>query len=789
MRQVLLSRVRSLVRRRAVLTVVGVLALGGSALVFLPLFGVPGFELSLALSILVGTLGGGVGIAAAAQERRVLLGTEPKLSELPRPERPAQAVALALGTALVLNVAVLVPPFLSSTLFALLTTACDPFELVGYFPLLTLPSALLAATAGVLCGFMAQRPWRAVLAYTGLVLLSGVATAWPIVFGPQVYAFNHFLGHLPGPLYDEALTVTPRVAWFRLETVLLAGLLALLTVVSLEVRLGRLGRPRLGPAGWVALVLWVGSVALIEAHAPALGLRMTPEYLAEQLGGVRETPHFRLHFPRGLDREQVERTVRDLEFRHSQLSRFLGGAPSETIHVYLYRSEEEKKALVGAGRTQFAKPWRYELHINDKPFPHTSLHHELAHVMAAPVGSGPFRVTTRLGVWPLMGVIEGFAVAADDPIQGELTLHQWAAGMRRQKLAPDMRKLMGTEGFYQAAPTRAYTVAGSFLRYLADTYGAEKVRVLYAHADFDEAYGRPLDELVTEWEKHLDSLPLDENAISRAFLRFRTGSLFTRACAREVARLQDDAGTALYSDPQEAFELYTRAAKLQPDEPNFPIGQAAALDQLDRTPEASQVLATLAEKTKEQPAMLAEVSMDQAEMALRQQKLDEARQFLQRVLALAPSPELERGAHIRLAAIESPSLLRAVEFFFRGRKEEFRLLQLARALELNPKEPYLHYLLGRRVQQVGDPSLAVEYLRKGLSLGGPAMPEAIRRESLRLLVEASYLAGDCGAVRHEVGALPDFGPAFKAAAVEWVARCDFEDAVFKGPLVPRQAFR
>jgi tetratricopeptide (TPR) repeat protein len=789
MRQVLLSRVRALVRRPAVLTVVGVLALGGSALVFLPLFGVPGFELSLGLSIAVGTLGGGVGIAAAAQERRLLKGAEPRLAELPRPERPWHVVALALGTALVLNVAVLVPPFLSSTLFALLTTACDPFELVGFFPLLTLPSALLAATAGVLCGFGVQRPGWAVLAYTGLVLLSGVATAWPIVFGPQVYAFNHFLGHLPGPLYDEALTVTPRLAWFRLETVLLSGLLALLTVVSLDVRLGRLGRPKLGLGAWVALVLWVGSVALIEANAPALGLRMTPEYLAEQLGGVRETKHFRLHYPRGLDRELVERTVRDLEFRHGQLSRFLGGAPTEMIRVYLYRGEEEKKSLVGAGRTQFAKPWRYELHLNNRPFPHTTLHHELAHVMAAPAGSGPFRVTTRFGLWPLMGVIEGFAVAADDPIQGELTLHQWAAGMRRQQLAPDMRKLMGTEGFYQAAPSRAYTVAGSFLRYLADTYGPEKVRVLYAHADFQQAYGRPLNELVTEWEQHLDALPLDEKAISRAFLRFRTGSIFTRACAREVARLQENAATALYSDPQEALELYTRAGQLQPDEPSFPIGQAAALDQLDRTAEATQVLATLAEKTKDQPAMLAEVAMDQAEMALRLEKLDEARHFLRRVLELAPSPELERGAYIRLAAIESPSLLRAVEFFFRGRLEELRLLRLSRARELAPQEPYLNYLLGRRVQQVGDPSLAVEYLQRGLALGGQAMPEAIRRESLRMLVEASYLAGDCGAVRHEVGALPDFGPAFKAAAVEWLARCDFEDAAFKGPLVPRQAFR
>ncbi|MFP2958738.1 hypothetical protein ACLEPN_13035, partial [Myxococcus sp. 1LA] len=67
-------------------------------------------------------------------------------------------MARALGTALLLNVAVLVPPFLAATLFAWLRTACDPFALVGFYPMLTLPSAALAAAAGVLCGFAASAP-------------------------------------------------------------------------------------------------------------------------------------------------------------------------------------------------------------------------------------------------------------------------------------------------------------------------------------------------------------------------------------------------------------------------------------------------------------------------------------------------------------------------------------------------------------------------------------------------------------------------------------------------------
>ena len=69
-------------------------------------------------------------------------------------------------------------------------------------------------------------------------------------------------------------------------------------------------------------------------------------------------------------RQDVERRVRDLEFRHQQLARFLGAAPARAaIRVWLYRTDAEKQALVGAGRTQFAKPWRRELHINEAPSP------------------------------------------------------------------------------------------------------------------------------------------------------------------------------------------------------------------------------------------------------------------------------------------------------------------------------------------------------------------------------------------------------------------------------------
>ncbi|QRO00513.1 hypothetical protein JRI60_16485 [Archangium violaceum] len=783
MRQVLF-RATDLVRRPPVLVLAGALAVGGSALVLLPLYGVPGFELGLTLSIAIGLLGGGTGIAAVHQERRLLAGQAAAGAST---DTPGTWVWRALAPALLINLAVLVPPFLAATLYALIGTRCDPFALVGFYPLLTLPSAVLASAVGVFCGFATRRWGRAVLLYVGLVLLSGVGTGWPIVFGPQVYAFNHFLGHLPGPLYDESLSVSSGLLWFRLETLLLALAVWALTALCLDVSEARLRRPSLRAGALAVLGLTLVPVLLIEAHGTDLGLRMTDSALMARLGGMRETEHFQLIHPRGEPREEVDRMVRDLEFRYAQLSRFLGGAPEGRIRVWLYRSDEEKQALVGAGRTQFAKPWRLELHINGgHDFPHSTLKHEMAHVMAAPAGSAPFRVTTRLGVWPLMGVIEGLAVAADNPVQGDLTLHEWAAGMRRQKLAPDIRKLVGPEGFYQSAPARAYTLVGSFLRHLADTYGPEKLRALYAHGDFEGAYGRPLDALATEWEQYVDALPLDEATVSRAFLRFRTGSLFSRACAREVALLQEEARDYLASDPQQALELYQRAARLQPQEPSFLLGQATALERLERPDDADQVLAALFEQVKGQPSLEAEVALARSDVASRRGNKEQARAFLGQVLTLTPGPEVTRTAQVKLAALESDVRAGPIQAYFRERSEELRLLRLANGLEAAPKDPYLHYLLGRRLLQVDAPALALTHLSRALE---GELPEAIRREALRLRVQAAYLAGDCGAVRHEVGALPDFGPGFRAVAQEWAERCDFEDGHFGGPLVPRESFR
>ena len=633
MAQVLIRAVAGFRRIPVALTWL-LLAGGGAALVLLPLFGLPGYELSAALALGQGLLGGVSGIAAARLERRLIRASEPRPANAWRFDSALTSTILAAASACLLNLLALVPPLLASVIYALASTRCDPFSHIGFFPLLTMPSAILSATVGVFVGFATRRVWTAGVLYAATIGCSLAVTVPPILFGPQVFAFNHLLGYVPGPLYDEALTVTAALGWFRLETLLLALTVIVWPALMLDMKAGVLTRPHLRPASVLLLVALVAAIFTLEERGPQLGTRMNEAVLEEKLGGKRESEHFVLHHPRGKPKEELDRLVRDLEFRHAQISAFLGGPPPGKVHVWWYRSAQEKQALVGAGGTQFAKPWRREVHVNEAAFPHPVLKHELVHAMAAPFGARPFGVTATLGgLLANAAIIEGVAVAGDDPVD-DLTLHEWAAGMKQQKLLPDMRALMKPTGFYGAPASRAYTAAGSFLRWLGDTHGGEKLRALYKHGDFQAVYGRPLDGLATEWETFLGALPLEPSAVNQAFGRFRQGSLFSRACAREVARLSQEAGELMASDPDEAVRRYQRCAELQPDEPGYVLAHASALKRSGRLADSAELLAALSVRVKAQPGQSAGVAMARADLAWSRGKADETRGFLEQILSL-----------------------------------------------------------------------------------------------------------------------------------------------------------
>ncbi len=768
---------RDLLRRPAGWVPWVVVAVGGALLVLLPLFELPGLELGLAVSALCALVGGWMGAGAADELRKVPRPSVPRIL----PPGPGTAAARAVGAATLALWAAAAIPFGAAVLRATLTTRCNPFAQAAFFPLLVLPGALLAAAAGVFCR-TAFPAWGQAIALYALLFLASVAwTIWPLVFGPQVFAFNFFLGFFPGPLYDEALRVPSSLAWFRVETVLWAAVVGTCTAAIFSAPGGAHQSHRTRVLTTLALLAL--AITALEMGAVPLGFRSSDAAIRGLLGGRTETEHAEILYPREKSSEEVERLRRDVEFRLSQLARFFG-APPPSVRVVVFRSAVEKQRWVGAGGTQFAKPWLGSVFLNDAPFPHPTLKHELAHLAAASFGSGPFRVPSRWGL-PVMGVVEGVAVAADNPT-GELTLHAWAAGMRRLGLMPDLRRLLGPTGFWSAAPARAYTASGSFLRWLQESQGTERLQRLLAHADFARTYGRSLDTLVSEWERMLDALPLEESEVNRAFARFRQPSLFRRPCVREVAVLAEEARAAASTNPWRALQLLRACARLQPEEPDFPLTEASLLRRMERPAEAAEALERADALVGGRPALEAQVALARADLAWSQDDLQSAGAALQLASSLRPGRDLEREAEVKQAALADAGIRPMLHAFFFASTDELRVWALERAREVAPESGVVNYLLGRRLLGLGISAEAAEALGRALSA---TLPEQVSREAWRLLVSAHYRAGDCAAVRSDLGRMPDLSDALRTEVTEWQARCTFEERTFNGPLVPRGPFR
>ncbi|HEY6099181.1 MAG TPA: type VI secretion system protein, partial [Anaeromyxobacter sp.] len=536
----------ALARRRSVRAGAGVLAILGLAAGSLPLLDAPGYELGEVGALLAALLAPAVGLAAWRLERD---------------RADASPWHAWLGASLVLG-------GLLAALFAgaLLRAAFGPCSAVGraagFLPLLGVPSALLGAALAVALAVLTRgrRALAAALyAFAALASLSDSLRA--AYLGPAAFVFDPLLGAFPGPIYDEALVPDLRALLLR-AAALLEGV-AIAAFAEAFVRASRAGpraaaRAAAGPA--LVLLLAAAGSAGAQAALSALALGGEREEVVRALGGRREGPRCTVVYPSEKPPAQAAALLDECEFHVHGVSAALGIARPPHVTAYVHRSAEEKRRLVGAAGTDFAKPWLGELHVVDAPLPHPNLRHELVHAIAAAAAEGPFRVPARAYVLVSTGLVEGIAVALETP-RSRWTVHEWCHAAKRLRLLPDVRRIVGPAGFWAEPPARAYTAAGSFLRFVLESRGAAAVREAYRTGDLARATGVPLDVLAAEWERFLDGVELPPGIEVAARARLSRGSLFTRACAREVAALEARAGQAAAAGRTDrACALYREAA-------------------------------------------------------------------------------------------------------------------------------------------------------------------------------------------------------------------------------------
>jgi hypothetical protein len=751
----------------------------GVGLGWVPLFGVLGFELATAAALFAAVMGLDVGAALARELQRM------PVVGVARAEYAGRTMVRSTVAAAGVACAVAAVPAVIAAVRGVWVPTCDWGYGVETYVAMPLVTAALAGAIGhalgVVCG-----PRRFVGAAVAQLpaLVVAAAALWRWYGEPPVFTYNAILGYFPGNLYDENIQLRWPLAWSRLEQLLWVVAVVALVAFRLDVPRHRASWREVRPAGrrLAALAIAVGCAAgavALHMQAGALGFAVNADDIAEVLDGRMETEHFVIHYAHTKDIDaEIAAIAQDHEFRYAQVVGQLGVAPAGKLTSFYFADREQKARWFGARDVEMAKPWRREIYLEHRAFPHGSLRHEIAHAVASAFGDPLFGVATRHWVFANPGLIEGLAVAIDWPGGYDRpTPHEAVRAMQDMGMRPAIGRLLSLE-FFSVSSARGYTTAGSFLRFLLDSHGADKLRALYrSGGDFEGAYGVPLSTLEDEWRAMIGKIDLPKASVEAQRERFRGGSVFARPCPHAIAARREHAVRALVSgDRARAVSLLREVCDDAPDEPRHRVELADMLaggDDAERH-EAEGIWRGLASDAEGVTSTLrVDVLERLARTAAARHDRPAVEALIREAAALPIDSNERRQIDAEMFALEHRGAAADAlyDYFFLGLPPAI-VAQWAVIVE--PELGFAHYLLGLQLMGLGEWTRAAEEIDRSLALGLPGA--LFVRNAGRRLAVAAYRSHDLARVGKAIATLsgPGMATGDQLLAKDWQARLDFD---------------
>ena len=714
--------IRRVLRLRATRVAIVISGLLGLALSLSRLLGVHGPESALALGLVLPPFAAVAGASLVLDARR---------------EQSGESAVQLLRAGWIAALLAWLPAVVVLGLNQLRVRQCSPgeglaFEVVG--PGLGL---WLSVWVGMLVAATVPRLPRTLAALVPLLWLGlGVYEFWST---PAIFVFGQFGGWFPGTLYDEDVALGATVLLFRLGTLLWLAAIGLLWAAAWRRDGAILGAPRLKPL--LAAVVIASVAGWLHLNRAELGLGSRHDAIAEALGATDVGERCIVIAPRELDPESRRRLVNDCDYRVARAERALGVTQREKVRAYFYRSPEEKRYWMGAGRTYIAKPWRAEVHLQLGAWPHPVLAHEVVHVVAANASQGPFRVAGSAGGWlPNPGWIEGIAVAIEWPTRDALSPHQYVKALRDLERLPPLETVMSLR-FLTLSPRIAYTVAGSFVRYLLDDRGADAVRAMHKAASADDAGG--LAELEQGWLEFIDQRELYDGALELAELRFHYGSIFQRTCPHRVAALRADLAQDIAAgDRRRTLQTCDEILAIEPGELSALITRVAALARSGDFDGARQALSDLNDAP---PPIRDRASEELADALWLRGHRDEALSIYSELLTHPQTEGEARQREVKQLAIREggpgAALIRTLLIGQRGSPSSAPVaVHLASELDELRADGLGSYLEARQLLAQSQFEMALPKIHVARSRGLPS--ERLAREATRMEGRAAYAVGD-----------------------------------------------
>jgi len=778
--------------RRRALVFLAVLALS-----FVPMAGTLGYFSSLLLAPPMSLLAALIGVEGVRAIRSPL-SSRRLAAEKPAARDGFEALWRLAGDGIVEMVWLLGSALAPLLLGMLWNQNCDPLAGLAYFVIGPVCAVVIGWTAGVgMTILIGDRPrWQQVLAAFVPFFASTLIAVHRLYFEPVVFAYDPFWGWFSGPIYDEGVGIGRQFLFYRAYNFLAVAAVWLVLQAGTDQAL-RLSARRMfadGPRrarSIVALVL-IAAAVTIGATAPRWGFTATTQSIAKVLSGTRETEHFVIRYvPSSVTAREIEVVAAEHEFAWAQLERQLGRAPDRKVESFIFVNGSQRRALMGADKVEVSPPWRQQMYLSHRLWPHDVMHHELAHAFLGDFGDG------LLGL-PIAGfrfngaLVEGVPTALTPRPHDNLGLHEQAAILDRLDKRPPLAKIMGA-GFWGAAASRAYTAAGSFVLWLADTRGWPTVAELYGNAgNFEATYGTSLAELEREWLEFLRSIPLREQDIEGQAQRFERGSVFRRPCAHRVAELlRESARAQLHGLRDEAIEIQQKLCRIEPDDPGHVLRLASMHASFGEFETAARLLDELAERKDLTATVEAVIAEQRGDTALLAGRLTDAAPHYAIALELGLAEARRRQLQIKLTAAKDPALAPLIAEYFDpfGRHDDseaaaiLKVWTATKIAKLPRHQALGNYLLGRQFLVIAAPSQAAEVLALALAPapGEPELPgPEIQRAALLSQVSAFTQIGAWDRARALLDRLEAIaeGEGHRQEIAEWRERIDFFEVWF-----------
>ncbi|MGB0678578.1 MAG: hypothetical protein ACPGUV_02830, partial [Polyangiales bacterium] len=720
-----------------------------------PLLALPGAESSLFAALLLAPVAGWAAVQIARPDAA--------------PGADAARALMHVATFVVLlNLALFAPLLVNG----LRLRWCDPQGALSFVVLGPLCACALAALVGLVLVRLRPQGRAAGAGALAVPLLTFLWALYRFYAGPSIALYGHFFGFFPGTFYDARLTLSPAYLLFRLESCgwglsLAAFWWATARACTRRVRL-------------VWLVLGLMGLALgltLRLQAEPLGTASSRAHLARHLSSVAAGRYCRVHAPPGVGVSELVRWRRDCDFRVLQMHQHLGLPVKRRVTAFMFRDAAQKKALMGAGQTLIAKPWRRAVYLQRAGWPHPVLAHEVAHVVLGEVAPGPFRVAGRLGGWlPEAALIEGAAVAlAWTPRQG-LTPHQWAGHLAARGQLPPLAALSGLRFVLQPA-AQAYTVMGSFLRYLWQHAGRAAFIQVYRAGDLTVLGQRRLQRLEAQWRRFLKAQSLPPAAAALGEQRFSRPSNFRAPCPHQVAELRHRTGRALRRQAwHEAGRLCAQIEAVLPGDPEATALQLWLQAKRGDVVAASTRARRLTAARRLPRAVAAQSFVRLADAAWRAGKRSVARQLLKDLQRWPLPIDLERNVAVRRLALQAPAPERLLlrRYFtqeFESTASAVAALHWSHLLDKRRQDGLGVYLTARQLYMQQHYHMAEVALQRALGRGLPH--PLLCRETRRMLAVGTFAAGHYAQSAQHWRILQTFDPddvALQTQVADWLAR-------------------